>query len=171
MDIMSVLYPGNKDRIHMESNAAASDYPTCECCFTTLYIETGDVDPNRVSEILNLQPTSIQIRGEARANMFSRRINPLNGWSFSSEGFVESKDLRKHLDWLFDNLSDRKTEIECLRQLGCDLRVSCYWLSKAGHGGPTLSKSQIKSLAEFEFDICLDIYFVEETVSGECLTS
>jgi hypothetical protein len=142
-----------------------SDYPTCECCFSTLYIETGDMDPNYVTGRLNLKPTSIQRKGES-ANRFSNRTNPLSGWSLSSEARVDSKDLRNHMDWLLDQIACQKAEMESLRRAGCVFRVWCYWLSKAGHGGPIISVSQIKRLAELELEIYLDVYFVGEPEFG-----
>ena len=145
----------------MESNAELSDYPTCECCYSTLYIETGNIDPNYVTEHLNMEPTSIQIKGQL-ANRCSRRTNPLSGWSLSSEGCVDSNDLRNHLDWLFDKIACRKVEMESLRRIGCEIRVWCYWLSKTGHGGPTISVPQAEMLAELELELCLDIYFLGE---------
>jgi Domain of unknown function (DUF4279) len=138
---------------------AGSDYPTCERCYASLCMTTGDRDPDEVSRYLHIEPTMTQRKGEpARAG--SERINPHGGWSLSSKGCVDSKDLRKHLDWVFDEIGERKPQLESLRQVGCEMRVWCYWLSKAGHGGPTLSVPQVKRLAELELEICLDIYFL-----------
>ena len=75
---------------------------------------------------------------------------------------IASKDLRSHLNWLFDKIGGQKAEIESLRGMGCELCVWCYWLSRSGHGGPILSPSQSKKLAELELELYIDVYFVGE---------
>jgi hypothetical protein len=135
------------------------DYPTCERCYASLYVTTGDRDPDEVSKCLDIEPTTTQRKGEP-ARPGSKRINPHSGWSVSSKGCVDSKDLRKHLDWLFGKIGQRKAQIESLREMGCEMRVWCYWLSKAGHGGPMLSVPQLQRLADLELEICMDIYFL-----------
>jgi Domain of unknown function (DUF4279) len=136
-----------------------SDYPTCERCYATLCIETGENDASFVSAHLDIQPTSVQIRGECAATG-PARINALNMWFLSSDGRVDSKDLRNHLDWLFDRIGPNKSQLKSLREMGCELRISCYWLSKEGEGGPTFSVSQTKKLAELEIEVWLDVYFL-----------
>jgi hypothetical protein len=143
----------------MSFDAFESDYPTCERCYVTLCIYTGDNQASDVTKVLGLQPSEVTVKGES-ASFFSSRINPLNGWFLSSRDHLSSKDFRNHLDWLFDKIAFYKAEIQLLRSRGFIFSVSGYWLSRAGHGGPILSTSQIKKLAEFEFDISLDIYFL-----------
>jgi hypothetical protein len=63
---------------------------------------------------------------------------------------------------LFDRLRPRSGHLDTLRQMGCQFDVWCYWLSKEGHGGPILSLSQIDKLAQYRFELPLDIYFVGE---------
>lgn len=41
---------------------------------------------------------------------------------------------------------------------GAEVDVFCYWSSRCGHGGPTLSPTQMKGLAELGLDLGLDIY-------------
>ena len=96
----------------------------------------------------------------ARASAFSERIYPFNGWFLSSKHLVDSQDLRRHLDWLFDQIASRKAEIDSLREAGCTFTISCYWLSREGQGGPTLSLPQVEKLAEFRFEVWFDIHFL-----------
>jgi Domain of unknown function (DUF4279) len=150
----------------MDVNNGESDYPTCERCYVSLYVNAGEINPSRVTEYLGAEPTKTQIKGEP-ARVGSKRINPHSGWSLSSKDFVDSRDIRNHLDWLFDRIGQHKAQIESLREMGCELRIWCFWLSKMGQGGPTLSVPQIKRLAELELEICLDIYFLGGPETGE----
>ena len=148
----------------MEINEAESDYPTCERCYATLFVETGENSPDIVTEHLKLEPTHMQVRG-GRMNEISHRISNMNAWALSTKGRVVSKDLRKHLDWLFDKLdNEKKEEIAALREVTCRFSVWCYWLSKAGHGGPTISLPQIRRLADFGFELLMDVYFLGDEV-------
>jgi Domain of unknown function (DUF4279) len=138
-----------------------SDYPTCERCYATLCVYTGDLAPTRVTKGLGVDPSCIAVKGE-RVHIASERINEVNGWFLSSNGVVDSRDLRDHLDWLFDRIECHKDGAATLRELGCVFLVSCYWLSREGHGGPILSAQQLKALVELESEIWLDVYFLGE---------
>jgi hypothetical protein len=137
------------------------DYATCERCYATLCIGSGPIDPSTVTRCIDREPTSVTIKGE-RHSVSSQRTNVLNLWCLSSEHAVKSRDLRDHLNWLFDQLEHRSGHLETLRQMGCRFDVWCYWLSKEGHGGPTLSVPQIEKLAHFRFELLFDIYFLGE---------
>ena len=114
--------------------------------------------------LLDIQLASVQIKGELAAAS-SNGIDRHSQWSLSSEGRVDSKDLRNHLDWLFDRIGPYRAQLQSLREMGCEFLIACYWLSRVGEGGPTFSVSQIKKLAEFEFEIWLDIYFADGPMS------
>ena len=88
----------------MGPSSEVSDYPTCQRCYATLHVVTGDAHPDCVTSHLNTQPTRIQVKGE-RESTFSNRISVRNSWSISSKGSVNSNDLRKHLDWLFERIA------------------------------------------------------------------
>lgn len=140
----------------MSFDPLESDYPTCQRCYVNLCIYTGDLEPNYVTKILNIEPSHVTKRGE-RASVYSDSTNPINGWFLSLKGDVNSRDLRNHLDWLFEKIASSRSNIDRLREGGCRLSVWGYWMSRAGHGGPILSVSQSKKLAELEFEFCLDV--------------
>jgi hypothetical protein len=145
----------------MQTENDLSDYPTCEKCYATLCISSEDIDIDEITRELNIPAATLLRKGEL-VNPFSKRVNPLNVWSLSSKSCVGSRDLRHHIDWLFDQITSQRAEIESLRARGCTFIIWCYWLSKYGHDGPTLSVSQSKKLADFEFELVLDVYLFEE---------
>jgi hypothetical protein len=126
------------------------DYPTCERTFAT--IRVLGVPPSEVSRILKLEPTSSQ----SASNDPPRRQH---GWFLSSKESVNSRDVRRHLDWCLDRLVSGREALYELRQAGASVDISCYWLSAGGHGGPILSASQALRLAELNLDCGFDVYF------------
>lgn len=129
------------------------DYATCEETYATLRIYPGEVAPERVTERLGLDPSETQ--------RTTRAGRPLNGWFLSTEGAVQSRDLRSHLDWLLDRLEGSGAALRELVQAGAKVDVSCYWLSAGGHGGPTLTPRQMARLAELQLDCWFDVYFAD----------
>ncbi|MCB9870150.1 MAG: DUF4279 domain-containing protein [Planctomycetes bacterium] len=105
----------------------------------------------QVSGRLGLVPSESQLANRAG--------KPLHGWFLSSETHVESRDARRHLDWLLDQLEPASTPLHQLIRDGANADVSCYWLSVGGHGGPALSPSQMLRLGRLELCCWFDVYF------------
>jgi hypothetical protein len=137
------------------------DYPSCERTDVVLRVYPGIHDPDWVTSILDIEPTSVNRSGEQRTNSIGRILTiQKNGWFLSSEGKVASKDTRRHLDWLLDRLSGARVGVsKLLADDGVAIDVICVWWSVSGHGGPTLSPSQMSRLASLGLDLGFDIYF------------
>jgi hypothetical protein len=63
----------------MEIDEIESDYPTCKCCFASVTVDAGDLDPGFITDCPKIEPTSTWKRGEL-AQHSSRRVNPLSGY-------------------------------------------------------------------------------------------
>ncbi|WP_159452347.1 DUF4279 domain-containing protein [Singulisphaera sp. GP187] len=135
------------------------DYPTCARTYATLLIYPNAVDPAMVTERLGIEPSSWQRRGEVipRTNR-PPKVAELSGWFLTSKSQVESKDSRRHVAWLLDQIASKSAVIRSLQETGCTMAISCYWLSKDGHGGPTMPPSQMKTLGELNIELWFDIY-------------
>lgn len=136
-----------------------SQYDTCEKTYATLRVYSDDTPATAISALLRLTPSSTLTKGEptdksAKRPVFAKR----HGWFLSSKSNIDSPDSRDHIDWLLEQLLPNKAAIEELLSSGCDLNISCYWLSKSGHGGPTLSPDQLAGLAELGLDFWYDFY-------------
>ena len=118
----------------------------CERTYAELRIYPGHIKPATVSDILGLEPTELVVIGEPIIG--TSAIGKHNGWFLSSESFVDSKDLRAHLDWLLMMLQE---SVEGLRKLqntiGVSIYVYCAWWSRCGECGPTLWPKQMRQLA------------------------
>jgi hypothetical protein len=131
------------------------DYPTCSCTYVTLRIYPGVLSPDEITLRLNLEPSSTQrpeVRGPGVKDLPS-------AWFLRSEGVVDSRDVRRHLDWLLKQIADKRSAFTALRTAGVRIDVSCYWMSASGHGGPTLSPTQMSALAALDLDVGFDVYF------------
>ena len=134
------------------------DYPTCARTYATLLIYTGNIDPSSVTERLGIEPTSWQRRGEPTHQVDRpSRIAPLSGWFLTSRGHVESKDSRRHVDWLLTRLECVAHVVRSLQSEGCQMQIACYWHSRQGQGGPSVSPSQMRLLGDLEIELWFDI--------------
>lgn len=65
----------------------------------------------------------------------------MNASLLSSEGRVDLRDLRRHLDWLLDLLEPAAAPLlELQRVPGLTMRIHNVWWSAQGHGGPAFQK-------------------------------
>ena len=142
------------------------EYATCARTYVTLRIYPEQLDPAEVTARLGIEPTSWQRCGEGR-NPGSKRSIPakLHGWFLTSEGAVDSRDVRRHLEWLLAQIGSRADAVRGLQAAGCRLDVSCYWLSRSGHGGPAVSPAQMGELARLGLELWFDVYFVGSEVA------
>ncbi len=133
-----------------------SDYPTCERTYATLRIYPEALDPSDVTARLGIEPSDWQRQGESRKP--GDRPAKLHGWFLSSEGAVESRDVRRHLDWLLARLTPRADAVVALQAEGCRMDVSCFWVSASGHGGPSVRPAQMGELARLGLELWFDVY-------------
>jgi hypothetical protein len=135
------------------------DWPTCAETYVTLCVYPGAISTEEVSARLGLTPTRVQAATDrvARADGNVQAATP-SAWFLSSKSHVVSRDFRRHLDWLLDQLVARALELSSLRAAGTTLSVSCYWRSAFGHGGPEISPSQAGKLASLELSCWFDFY-------------
>jgi hypothetical protein len=134
----------------------ASEYPTCERTYATLRIYPESLDPSEVTARLGIEPTAWQRRGETRRP--GSRPAKLNGWFLTSERAVDSRDVRKHLDWLLGRVGPRADALLALQANGCRMDVSCLWVSASGHGGPSVLPAQMRELARLNLELWFDVY-------------
>ena len=125
------------------------NYATCERTYATFRIY--GIPPHQVTEALRVQPTEMQTAsGPARPD----------AWVLSSKTAVESRDVRRHIDWCLDQLGSKGEALARLRADGARMDIFCYWLSASGHGGPTIAPAQAAKLAALDLDCGFDVYIV-----------
>ena len=135
------------------------DYPTCAGTYTTLRIYPGEIDPAAVTDRLGIEPSKWQRRGEPTRHAGGpSKVAPLNGWFLESRGQVDSRDSRRHVDWLLDRVEPSAEALRSLQGAGCRMDISCFWTSRSGHGGPTIPPDQMRRLAALDIELWFDFY-------------
>jgi len=134
------------------------EYASCASTYATLRIY--DAHPHAVSEKLQLRPAAIRIKGERweTRSGWSSTPSSVNGWFLTSKDAVQSKDVRRHLDWILDQIEPHASALMELQAAHSRMDVTCFWLSAWGHGGPTLSPSIMGRLAALELHLWFDVY-------------
>ena len=86
------------------------------------------------------------------------KVARINGWFLESQGQVNSRDSGRHIDWLLDRVAPRAEAVRSLQEMGCRMEISCYWLSRSGHGGPIIPPAQMSRLVELSIELSFDFY-------------
>ncbi len=131
------------------------DYPACKATYATLRIYNDELEPDVVSKRLALTPSESQKRGQP---LGPNRVAPLGGWFLSSQDKVISKDVRRHVAWLLDQMVGREDQFLKLQDEGYETDIFCYWLSASGHGGPQIDPALMQRLVSLRLVISFDVY-------------
>lgn len=132
-------------------------YPTCSRAHATLCIYLPDnSNPDDLTKKFGISPSRTQIKGEVR---HGQERNWPTAWFLGSKENVASKEIRRHIDWLLEQLKDKSEVINDLRNDGAEIHLSCFWGSAVGHGGPMLDAEILKKIASLNIGIAFDIYF------------
>lgn len=131
-------------------------FPTCLKTYATLRIFSNDIPAEEISTSLGVTPSTCFNKGEGFGSRGLKR--KLNGWFLTTEGILESKDCRRHLDWVLASIESKKDKFIELREKLVEVDITCFWLS-GGQGGPIISSLQMKQLGALEIDIWWDVYF------------
>jgi hypothetical protein len=138
----------NKTAIRLEYD---DHYATCAATHATLRIFSGEMSPERVTAALCLAPSKMLFEGVGGARS--------NGWFLSSQDRVDSRDVRRHIDWLLERTIQARTQLCSLQdESGVSMDVFCYWRSTQGHGGPALNPKQMQLLADLNLTVGFDCY-------------
>jgi len=137
------------------------DYPTCERTLAELLIYPEVLDPNAITDRLGITPTQLNVKGVEQATPSGRMVPaPRSLWALSSEGQVDSLDVRRHLDWLIERLMPaRQALLELQLVPRTRMGVNIIWWSAHGTGGPTLWPEQMAGLAELGLEVSFDVSF------------
>jgi hypothetical protein len=136
-----------------------------------LCIYSGEIQASKVTELMCLSPSRTVTKGEASAPN-SRglvRVRTLNGWFLSSEEHVQSKDLRRHLDWVVSQLQPHAEALRFLQQQpNVRMYVSCPWWARHGGGGPSLWPEQMRALADLNLECSIGFAdYSDEALNSE----
>jgi hypothetical protein len=118
------------------------EYPTCARTYATLSIANIALD--EVTKSLGIDTRRASAKQKA--------------WLLPTKDVVQSKDFRRHLDWLLDFVDKHRSQVRDLIARGAMIKISCYWLSASGHGGPMVSAAECQRLGDIGIGLDFDFY-------------
>jgi len=122
-----------------------------------LWVRGKDFDPDTVSDLLELDPSTTTVAGEMlppRRN----NISTITTWSFNEKGEDEHwLSLEEGLRSMTALLLPRRKE---LAQLAAkyEVFIGCGVFKESFDGGPTFSPHLLHDLAELGIELSIDIY-------------
>lgn len=121
----------------------------------TLRIFSEDLSPIEIGERLNEEASHSRKRDpEAKYKMW--RENSF--WCWQTKGILDSTDSKEHLIVLVSRFKMKKDALESLREDGCKIDVSNFWVGN-GQGGPSLDVNLMTELCELKLPVWWDNYF------------
>ena len=101
-----------------------------------------DKHPDIVTRTLPVEPSRAQIAHVPDGPSGARAARRPNAWFLSSEGRVTSRDCRRHIDWLVEQIAPHRDALRALLRDGTRADVSCFWVSASGNGGRPFTRSK-----------------------------
>ena len=125
------------------------DYDGCAETHARLRIMDADLNPDEISCILEIEPTAVHHKEIPSA---------LSGWFLETNGIIESKDARHHIDWIIDKVSGKDEAFRKLHECGYLIDLCVVWFSECGHGGPIINSAHMFELSKLDIELQFDIY-------------
>ena len=121
-----------------------------------LWIRGESLDPQAVTELLELEPSTASRKGEPLPNREWKLANT-GSWSFNEKGDEEWTCLEEGLVSMIQVLSDRR---ELLLKLAkaYDVMLFCALYKESFEGGPTFSAQLLTQLAALGIPLHLSCY-------------
>ena len=135
-------------------NEYDDEYATCVETHASLRIIHDDLDPEEITQQIGIQPTWAWRQGQLRPK--GNVISPIGIWGLTTN-FMKSRDIRRHLDWLIEQMNGKEEILKELQAQGYRMDVFCYWLSN-GQGGPTISLRNMIGLANLGIELGFDFW-------------
>jgi hypothetical protein len=142
------------------TNDYDDNYSTCKETSAAFRIIHPALDPDAISQQLGLRSSWAWRKGQPRGR---HNIPSRSGiWGLDTAGVLTSRDLRRHLDWLLDQLEPKAEVLQELRGQGYAMDVFCLWCRLGGTGGPMRSPRNMTRLAALNVTIGFEFWAVDE---------
>jgi Domain of unknown function (DUF4279) len=136
------------------------NYTTCRETSASLRVMHLELDPDYVSRQLGIAPSWSRKKGEMPKT--SKRAARIGIWALDTENIVKSRDLRRHIDWIIDQVSEKQLVFDELRRQDYKMDVFCLWIRSGGTGGPTLSSRNMRGLGALDLEMGFEFWDTEE---------
>jgi hypothetical protein len=126
------------------------------CIRTSVSLCIYKIDPDYVTETLNINPTIRHKKGAITTLPSGKEIiGKVNSWVLESDKYISSKDIRTHLDWLLDMIEPHIRELKELQRIPTTkMAIRCSWWSAEEDGGAlALWPEQMKRIAKANLEL------------------
>ena len=136
--------------------APDDDFPTCDRVSVTLVIYSASLNSDEITRRLAIASTdtdhdSLRSPGRNKRNRKGQFV-----WVYETEKFIQSREVRTHLDHLITILLPIKADFEALQDLpGVQMTVWIYWWGASG--GPVLWPQHMFGLSELNLELQIDV--------------
>lgn len=139
-------------------------YASCAETNASLIIYPNEMVHEEVTALLGIEPTKAVNSGDTRESSLGvSSIVRMTMWKLTSEGQVDSKDLRHHLHWLLEQIGLAGDSLLSMREKGqAEMAITCRWWSENNHGGPALLASQMYCIGEMGLEMNFEFQFLDE---------
>lgn len=133
------------------------EYPTCLETHASLRVSSETLSPQDVSELLQIEASESYLKGSKIGR--TSRVRSAHGWFLRSRHHVQSRDNRRHIDYILAKLEGSAHTLSRIRESpGAHMDIVSFYVS-TGQGGPWLMPTQLRRLADLGLEIWWDIYF------------
>jgi hypothetical protein len=146
------------------------NYSGCLRTYATLRIYPGDIHPDEVTQRLGITPSKFWVRDETLvavpeqtaeqkpAQKASPGAKAVHGWFLTTHGRLDSRDTRRHVDFLLAPLLEVSAAIDSLQKQGATMDIICFWHAAPQQGGPALAPRQLRMLADLNIAIAWNVF-------------
>ena len=133
-------------------NEVSEKYET----YAYYWVDGFDCDHTKISEILDLEPSEIRLKGQASTPVLTRRVKE-NSWMYHSSLPRNEPYQDAHLENLLSTLLLRKRQILSLNEK-YKSGINCVGYYTNTNAGFHMSKKLINDCASLNLDIDFDLY-------------
>ena len=134
------------------------EFSSCARTYATICIYGKKLDPSHVTKVLGVSPTRQQKTGDDLSKGKVIRNAKTSGWFLTSQDAISSCDLRAHINYLIDNITEKYQGLGSIKEIE-QIMLMCFWESASGNGGPILDATIMNRLGKMEIDLHFDIWF------------
>ena len=116
----------------------------CERTCAMLLVSGDNIDGDEFTRLLGVIPTEVAKAGACSC------------WRLSSESYLQSANLERHIHWILDQIADRKDVIKYLKeQRNCQVDLGCWWKGhpRVDEAGPILTPETLRRVADFHLNM------------------
>ena len=129
--------------------------PATQRTYATLCVYS-DTEPRLAELIKELTGLMASRTVENKQHSFAGMSIRKYGWFLTSKDVVDSLDLADHVRWICKHVG--KPDVIATMRGKYDVRLSCFWSSDGGGGGPVLPRELLGELGRLGLDLELDLY-------------